>query len=137
MPILGQIKSWLDAEQDVVLPRSPMGEAFTYVLNQWNARNAYTREGFLNIDNNAAERALKRVAIGRKSWLFAGNDYADGTAARRWSLIASAERHALDPKRYLTSVLAQLPALPAPELPQLLPELWKAAVESSITTPET
>lgn len=91
--ILGQIKTWLDAERAIVLPRSPMGEAFTYILNQWNALNAYTREGFLNIDNNAAERALKRVAIGRKNWLFAGNDYAGGTAARRWSLIASALTH--------------------------------------------
>ena len=60
MPILGQIKAWLDAERQVVLPRSPMGEAFTCTLNQWDALCAYTREGFLNIDNNAAERALKR-----------------------------------------------------------------------------
>ena len=125
VPILGEIKAWLDRERGVVLPRSPMGEAFTYTLNQWDALNAYVREGFLNIDNNAAERALKRVAIGRKNWLFAGHDQAGGTAALLYSLIASAERHALDPQRYLTSILARLPGLPPSDLHKLLPDVWK------------
>lgn len=125
VPILADIKAWLDGEREIVLPRSPIGEAFTYVLNQWDALNTYVREGYLNIDNNAAERALKRVAIGRKNWLFAGNDYAGGTAARLWSLIASAERHGLDPQRYLTSVLAQLPGLPPSDLGKLLSDAWK------------
>ena len=139
VPVLDQIKTWLDAEQPFVLPRSQMGQAFTYTLNQWTALRAYTTAGFLNIDNNAAERALKRVAIGRKNWLFAGNDYAGGTAARLYSLIASAERHGLDPHRYLTSVLAQLPLI-APdatdELAQFLPDAWaKAAVDSPAASP--
>jgi len=62
---------------------------------------------FLNIDNNAAERALKRVAIGRKNWLFVINDQAGQTGATLYSLIASAERHGVDPQRYLTGVLAR------------------------------
>jgi transposase len=127
VPILAKIKTWLDRERDVVLPRSPMAQAITYTLNQWNALNVYVTEGFLNIDNNAAERALKRVAIGRKNWLFAGNDRAGGTAALLYSLIASAERHQLDPQRYLTSVLARLPALPPSDLSKLLPDAWKRA----------
>lgn len=125
--ILAEIKTWLDRERDVVLPRSPMAQAITYALNQWQALNVYVTEGFLNIDNNAAERALKRVAIGRKNWLFAGNDRAGGTAALLYSLIASAERHQLDPQRYLTSVLARLPGLPPNELGKLLPDAWKRA----------
>ena len=112
VPVLERIKAWLDAEQEIVLPRSEMGKAFTYALNQWDALCAYTAEGFLAIDNNAAERAMKRVAIGRKNWLFAGNDKAGETAALLYSLIASAERHAIDPQRYLTSVLAKLPFTP-------------------------
>jgi transposase len=127
VPVLAKIKAWLDAEGPLVLPRSEMGKAFTYTLNQWDSLCRYTTEGFLNIDNNAAERALKRVAIGRKNWLFAGNDYAGGTAARLYSLIASAERHGLDPQRYLTSVLAKLPSTPAAELDQFLPDVWKWA----------
>jgi transposase len=58
-PILEQIKAWLDREKPIVLPRSPMGEAITYALNQWDALTRYTEQGFLNIDNNAAERAQK------------------------------------------------------------------------------
>jgi transposase len=80
--------------------------------------------GFLAIDNNAAERALKRVAIGRKNWLFAGNDKAGQTAATLYSLIATAERHGVDPQRYLTSVLANLPSTPAGVLDQFLPDAW-------------
>ena len=127
VPILAEIKTWLDRQRDVVLPRSSMAQAITYALNQWEALNVYVTEGFLNIDNNAAERALKRVAIGRKNWLFAGNDRAGGTAALLYSLIASAEHHELDPQRYLTSVLARLPGLPPSDLPKLLPDAWKRA----------
>jgi transposase len=126
-PILDEIKAWFDVEREIVLPKSPMSEAFTYVRNQWTALNTYVTEGFLNIDNNAAERAVKRVAIGRKNWLFAGNDAAGGTAARLYSLVASAERHDLDPQRYLTSVLARLPGLPEADLHRLLPDEWKRA----------
>jgi transposase len=124
-PVLSRIKTWLDAEQQIVLPRSPMAAAIGYALNQWNALCVYASEGFLAIDNNAAERAMKRVAIGRKNWLFAGNDKAGGTAALLYSLIASAERHGVDPQRYLTSVLAKLPFTPQGEIEQFLPDVWK------------
>jgi len=72
------------------------------------------------------ERALKRVALGRKNWLFAGNDRAAANHARLWSLIASAERHAIDPQRYLTSVLAKIGQTPAEALAQFLPDVWQA-----------
>ena len=135
VPGLERIKSWLDAEGEIVLPRSPMAAAITYARNQWIALNAYATQGFLNIDNNASERALKRVAIGRKNWLFAGHDAAAENHARLWSLIASAERHGVDPQRYLTSVLAKLPLLatsPASSAPSataehlapFLPDIW-------------
>jgi transposase len=125
VPVLERIKTWLGDEVRVVLPRSPMAAAFGYALNQWEALSVYTTQGFLSIDNNAAERALKRVAIGRKNWLFAGNDRAGQTAATLYSLIASAERHGVDPQRYLTSVLAKIPATPAGEMDQFLPDVWK------------
>lgn len=134
VPILAKIKAWLDAEQQVVLPRSPMATAITYAQNQWTALTTYATQGFLNIDNNASERALKRVAIGRKNWLFAGNDAAAENHARLWSLIASCERHAVDPQRYLTSVLAKIGQTPAAELAQFLPDVWK--VEDMAEPPE-
>lgn len=86
----------------------------------------YTTAGFLNIDNNAAERALKRVAIGRKNWLFAGNDEAGKSHANLYTLLSSAQRHGLDPQKYLTSVLAKIGSTPMGELDQFLPDRWKA-----------
>jgi transposase len=68
---------------------------------------------------------MKRVAIGRKNWLFAGNDDAAASHARLWTLIASAERHGVDPQRYLTSVLAKLPTTPTDDLDQFLPDAWQ------------
>jgi len=127
--VLAKIKDWLDTEGEIVLPRSPMAAAITYAKNQWAALNVYVTQGFLNIDNNAAERALKRVALGRKNWLFAGHDAAAVNHARLWSLIASAQRHSIDPQRYLTSVLAKLPfSRPneSADLVQFLPDVWNA-----------
>ena len=126
VPVLEKIKAWLDREGEVVLPRSPMAKAITYAQNQWAALNTYATQGYLNIDNNASERALKRVALGRKNWLFAGNDAAAENHARLWSLIASCERHKVDPQRYLTSVLAKIGTTPREELEQFLPDVWKA-----------
>lgn len=124
--VLAHVKAWLDREGEIVLPRSPLGAAITYAENQWTALNTYVTQGFLNIDNNASERALKRVALGRKNWLFAGHDAAAENHARLWSLIASAERHGVDPQRFLTSVLAKIGTTPAEELDQFLPDAWKA-----------
>jgi transposase len=124
--ILARIKAWLDAESKLVLPRSPMAGAINYMLNQWAALNRYVEKGFLNIDNNAAERALKRVAIGRKNWLFAGNDHFGEVSATLYTLIASAQRHGLDPQAYLTSVFAKIAQTPLSELDQFLPDVWKA-----------
>ncbi len=90
VPILAKIKTWLDTEQKLVLPRSPMAQAMTYMLNQWEALKVYTTQGILNIDNNAAERALRRIGIGRKNWLFIGHDQAAQRTATLYSLIASA-----------------------------------------------
>lgn len=89
------------------------------------APRRYTNEGCLNIENNAAERALKRVAIGRKNWLSAGHDAAGASHARLLTLIASAERHVLGPQAYLRSVLLKIGFTPLSEL-IFLPDHWKA-----------
>ena len=126
VPMLATIKTWLDTEQKLVLPRSPMAGAIGYLLNQWDALCIYTTQGFLNIDNNAAERAMRRVGIGRKNWLFAGHDVAAERTAALYSLVASAERHGLDPQRYLTGVLTRIASTPVTQLEQFLPDRWKA-----------
>lgn len=125
LPILAKIRAWLEEQIKVVLPRSAMALAINYTLNQWDALGRYTEAGYLDIDNNAAERAMKRIAIGRKNWLFAGNDAAAQSHARLYTLIASAERHGIDPQKYLTSVLATIGQTPISELEQLLPDVWR------------
>ena len=137
MPVLNKIEAWL-TEQSAnaeVLPRGPLGQAITYALNQWAALCRYTTQGFLNIDNNAAERALKRVAIGRKNWLFAGHDAAGRTAALWYSFLASAERHQADPQHYLTNLLAQIPTTPPAELTRLLPDAWRRDLTATANAP--
>ena len=124
-PILEKIRLWLIEQQTQVLPRSPIAQAIGYTLNQWPALIIYTTDPRLSIDNNVAERALRRVAIGRKNWLFAGHDESAQNHAILWSLIASAQRHEIDVQLYLRSVLAHLPGLPPDELPNYLPDVWK------------
>jgi len=134
VPLLEQIHLWLIEQEPQVLPKSPIAAATGYCLNQWPALVVYTTDARLSIDNNAAERALRRVAVGRKNWLFAGHDESAAGAAMLWSLIASAQRHELDVQLYLRSVLAHLPALAegkastgnsAEELQNYLPDVWK------------
>ena len=84
------------------------------------------RKGLLAIDNNAGERELKLVAIGRKKWLFSGNDAVAENHTRLWTLIASYERHQVDPQRYLTSLLAKIGTTPDDKLKRYLPDTWKS-----------
>jgi hypothetical protein len=135
VPVLNQIKAWLDGEIRLVLPRSPMAEAINYALNQWEALCVYAEHGFLNIDNNAAERGLKLIALGRKNWLFAGNDTFGGHYATLYSLTASAQRHGLNPQAYLTSVLSRIATTPLSQLEQFLPDVWKSRLKSQSAGP--
>jgi len=136
LPVLEKIGAWLEREQESVLQRSPLAQAIGYARNQWKALNIFATQGFLNIDNNAAERALRRVAVGRKNWLFAGTDRAGENHARLWSLIASAERHGLDPQSYLTSVMSKIAGTPVGDLDQFLPDVWQRESAAEPLTPE-
>jgi transposase len=129
-PVLVQFRQWLLGLQAVnggrVLPKSPMGEAITYALNQWAALCVYLLDGELNIDNNTAENALRRIAIGRKNWLFCGSDNGGRTAAILFSLIATCQRHHVDPFAYLKDVLTRIASHPSNRLAELLPGQWNA-----------
>ena len=130
VPRLAQFKAWLESQQaergGPVLPKSPMGQAMQYTLNQWDALCVYTTDGRLAIDNNASENALRRVAIGRKNWLFAGSDNGGRTAATLFSLIATCQRHQVEPMAYLRDVLTRIAATPVSQLPDLLPDRWQS-----------
>jgi transposase len=126
---LAEFKIWLRSQQaehgGPILPKSPMGQAIGYALNQWDALCVYTTDGRLAIDNNASENALRRVAIGRKNWLFAGSDTGGRTAATLFSLIATCARHNVEPLAYLRDVLTRIAATPQSQLDQLLPDCWQ------------
>ena len=127
LPLLDAFGEWLRAKDRIVLPKSPLGEAMTYCRNNWTALRAYASDGDLSIDNNAAERALRPVAVGRKNYLFFGGDRGGETAAVLYGVIASARRHGLDPWKYLRDLFARLPAMTVSGLPELLPDRWKVA----------
>ena len=129
VPRLGQFKAWLDAQPIAngggVLPKSPMGRAITYALNQWDALCVYSTDGDLSIDNNTSERALRRIAVGRGNWTFCGSDNGGATAAVLFSFIATCERHAVNPFEYLRDVLERIAGTLVSKLVDLLPGKWR------------
>jgi transposase len=130
LPRLAQFKAWLETQHvsggGAVLPKSPMGQAITYTLNQWDALCVYVSDGDLAIDNNAGENALRRIGVGRKNWLFCGSDTGGHTAAILFSLIATCDRQKVNPFEYLRDVLERIASQPISRLAELLPAQWKA-----------
>jgi transposase len=137
VPILEQFRTWLKEQRDQVVPKSPMGEAFGYALNNWTALCRYTEAGFLAIDNNVAEREMKRIAIGRKNYLFVGSEKGGRTAAVLYSFTSTCHRLGVEPWAYLQDVLQRLPSTPPERLAELLPDHWQAAREKAAAPPAT
>jgi transposase len=126
VPELTTLCQWLEQQRGAVLPKSPFRQAVQYALNHWEALVLYTQHGFLAIDNNAAERALRPIAVGRNNWLFVGGATGGQTAAILFSFTSTCRRLNLDPFAYLRDVLACLAAEPlsAEDLSLLLPHNW-------------
>jgi transposase len=122
--LLEQMLPWLQGLKDSALPKSPLGEAIRYALNQWTALNRYLDDGRLAIDNNIVERQIRGVAVGRKNWLFAGSDEGAKRAAVLYSIISTCALQGVEPWAYLTDVLQRLAQAAAAE--SLTPRLWKA-----------
>ena len=133
LPIWQRFREWLEAQRPEVLPKSPLGEALRYVLNNWTALLRYTEAGFLAIDNNVAEREMKRIAIGRKNWLFVGSPGGGRTAATLISFTSTCHRLGVEPWAYLQDVLTRLPTTPAEQRPALLPDRWQATRSAAAT----
>jgi hypothetical protein len=124
-PIVESLLSWCDQQQQQALPKSGLGEALQYATNQAEALRHFLDDGRLALDNNRCERSLRGIAIGRKNWLFTGSDAGGRAAATMFSLIASAQRHGLEPLAYLTDLFRRLPATPTCQLDQFLPDRWQ------------
>jgi hypothetical protein len=132
-PIMTAFRQWLDEQRTTELPKSPLGEAIAYALNNWTALTCYLDHGILDIDNNLAEQAMKHIATGRKNWLFFGSDEGGETAATLFSITRTCKRHGVDPWRYLRDALEWLgrhPKATDAELEPWLPYRWTAPATS-------
>jgi transposase len=120
-PALDALKTWLDHQRLLVVPKTPIADAINYALNQWSALTVYITDGDLAIDNNAAERAIKPFAIGRKNWLFFGSDHGGQTLATLASFTATCELMKINPWIWLRDTLTRLQFTPTDQLYTLLP----------------
>ncbi len=125
-PPLERLGTWLDEQARVVLPKSPIGGAIGYALSNWAALNRFSEAGYLTIDNNASERAVKPVALGRKNWLFAGSEGGGRTAAILFILATTCKALEIDPFSYLRDVLDRVCTHPARRVADLLPDRRRA-----------
>ena len=130
-PILETFHTWLKSHKDRVLPKSPLAQAIGYTLNHWEALNAYLLEGFLEIDNNRAERGIRPLAVGRKNYLFVGNDGGGKAAAVIYSLLETCKQHGVNPWAYLKDVLERISTHPNSQIDELLPYNWKPSQEQT------
>ena len=111
-----------------------MAEAIHYALGQWSELNVFCSDGAVPIDNNVSEREMKRVVLNRKNSLFVGNPRGGRTAAILASLTSTCRRHDIDPQRYLTQLLINLPSTPIRQLSAWLPNQWKQKQTAPFTT---
>jgi len=126
MPILQDIKAYLEQEKPAVLPKSPEGMAISYTLSNWDALIRYCSDGDLEIDNNAAERSLRGIAVGRRNWTFLGSDKGGRTAAILTSITTTCKRLRIDPFEYLRDIFQHISTYPQNNLDDLLPDKWNA-----------
>ncbi len=126
-PLVSELEAWLRAQQTRVSRKSEIGKAISYALRHWPALTRYLEDGRLCLSNNAAERALRGVAVGRRNWTFAGSDRGGERAAAVYTLIETAKLNGVDPQAWLADVLARLPDHPAKRVNELLPWNWRVA----------
>ena len=128
-PLLESLKQWLEETLGKLSKKSDTAIAVRYALGRWDALMRYCDDGRLEIDNNAAERALRAVALGRKNYLFAGSDRGGESAAAIYSLIGTAKLNGIDPESYLRNVLSRIAEHPINRIEELLP--WKLAADDT------
>jgi transposase len=117
-----------EALRPTVLPKSTLGEAISYFLNEYQFLIAYLQDGRFEIDNNLVENAIRPTAVGRKRWLFIGHPQAGWRSAVIYSILASCRRRSINPRDYLTDILHRLPQTSINQIESLLPSHWKPHV---------
>jgi transposase len=124
-PIMAELRAWLSQTLAMLSAKSPLAQAIQYTLTRWTALARYVEDGTVEIDNNAAERAIRALVLGRRNYLFAGSDAGGETAARLYSLVGTCRLNGLDPHLYLRHVLERIATHPINRIETLLP--WHVA----------
>ncbi|WP_417690090.1 IS66 family transposase [Roseibium sp.] len=131
-PMVNDLHDWLRIERARMSKHNPVAKAINYMFEEdgrWEAFTRFLDDGRICLTNNAAERALRGVALGRKAWLFAGSPRGGDRAAFMYSLIVTAKMNDVDPQAWLADVLARLPDMPLSRLPELLPWHWSRTLQ--------
>ncbi len=128
-PLVDDLHDWMRDEQGTMSRHNPVAKAIAYMFeaDRWRAFTRFLDDGRICLTNNAAERALRGVALGRKSWLFAGSDRGGDRAAFVYSLIVTAKLNDIDPQAWLADVLGRLPGTTASNVLTLLPWNWRTS----------
>jgi transposase len=129
--IRAAFKSWIDQTRRRTPPKSPLGEALRYATNQWPHLGRFLENALIPLDNNESESALRRVALGRKNFLFVGNDQAGENLAGLYSLVATCEANDVNPLEYFPDVLERINTHPASKIDELLPHRWQPQARQS------
>ena len=124
-PVLADLKGWMQAERKKLSRHSPVAKAMDYMLRRWDRFARFLEDGRICLTNNAAERALRGIALGRKSWLFCGSDRGGVRAAAMYTLIGTAKLNDVDPQAWLADVLGRIAGTPQSQLDELLPWNWQ------------
>ncbi len=123
-PVLAALREWMQAERAKLSKHSPVAKAMDYMLRRWEPFARFLDDGRICLTNNAAERGLRGIALGRKSWLFAGSDRGGARAAAIYTLIGTARLNDVDPQAWLADVLGCIADTPQTRLDELLPWNW-------------
>jgi len=129
-PVVARIKQWLDTQQPRQAPKSKLGKAIGYALSNWTEMTRFLADPKIKLDNNISERQLRLIALGRKNFLFVGNDEAGESLAILQSLTSSCELNGVDPQQYLTDVLIRIQTHPQSQIDELLPHNWQPPARS-------
>ncbi len=123
--LLGNFKKWLEKQKKAFPPRSKMGQAVGYALKQWNTLTVFLDDAKLQLDNNVSERMLRLIVLGRKNFLFVGNNGAGHNLAILQSFVSTALLNDINPQEYLADVLIRIQTHPQSKIDDLLPHRWK------------
>ncbi|PQA88860.1 IS66 family transposase [Hyphococcus luteus] len=130
-PLVDELHKWMTDERAKLSAKSPVAKALNYMLKRWPSFALFTDDGRICMTNNAAERSLRGVALGRKSWLFAGSERGGERAAMMFSFIITCRLNDVDPKAWLADALERLPNHSAQQLHELLPWNWRRDAEAA------